>query len=130
MSNPENSHTQSNLENADNPTIASKSAAEEIRDILSEIAKEDRSIKLIVAADEGGLVVGAYPMKEEYLEIIEGIGAISSEVYKCVFEALEKKAPNIAGKVIGITVGLEKYKLEFYRHMNYTIIIFKSLEEE
>jgi len=109
---------------------ASKPTVEIIKELLKEYASENPDVKLIVVTDESGLVVGAYPMSENQLEIVESIGGISSEVYKCVFEALEKKAPNIAGRVVGIVVGLKRYKIEFYRHMDYTLIVFRSIEVE
>ncbi|MCR8454982.1 MAG: hypothetical protein QXY55_00150 [Candidatus Korarchaeota archaeon] len=112
---------------SDNETL--KPASELIKELLAEVAKKDPSIKLIAVVDDSGLVVGAYPMRGDQIEIIENIGGVISEVYRCALETLKDKSVEFAEKVSAIVIGLGKHKVEFHKHMNYAVIIFKSIME-
>lgn len=104
-----------------------KPVSESIKEILEEKATKDPSIKFIAVVDNDGLVISAHPMKKDDIETIESIGGLISEVYRCTLEAFKGKTGDLAERVSMIVIGLDKYKIEFYKHAEYSIVIFKSL---
>ncbi|MEX0568194.1 MAG: hypothetical protein Q6363_003420 [Candidatus Njordarchaeota archaeon] len=106
------------------------SVEEEVMGILKEVVEMYKDVKLVVATDDQGLVIGAYPYPKEKTELLETIGAIFSSLLQDIFDTISVKAPKIAGKIARIAVGMKTRIIEFYPKDSINIIVFRSLESE
>lgn len=106
------------------------SIEEEVMNILKEIAETYSDVRLIVATDNSGLVIGAYPYPKEKADLLETIGALFAGLLQDIFNIINMKAPKISGKIAKIVVGMKTRVIEFYSRDNVNIIVFRSLESE
>lgn len=106
------------------------SIEEEVMNILKEIAETYNDVKLIIATDNSGLVIGAYPYLKEKTDLLETVGALFAGLLQDIFNIINTRAPKISGKITKIVVGMKTRVIEFYSKDNVNIIVFRSLESE
>lgn len=103
-------------------------ASEEITELLRKYIETRKNIKFIAIVDEQGFVVSSYPFKEERIELIETLSAVFSDILHNVIETISEQAPNVASKVLSITLGFERIRIELHPIENFRIIIFEKLD--